>query len=195
MTKKQKKLFHDKVEGVDRDLLHCDSSMTSFNFKVLDTMGYLEEICLKKESSVCSSAWCRRERHHLMWIFHNLFKFDKEQPIKYQSKFTDQQWKKIIEAFPENVSLTKVTCLSQDEQTYKINKRKSKKDAKCASCKKELTEGDIQASTEGPYRTIAKSWIKRTFFFCPRYACMGKLPRNSFICPYKIGMTLLIETP
>ena len=90
-----------------------------------------------------------------------LFKFDKEQPIMYQSKFTDQQWKKIIEAFPENVSLTKVTCLSQDEQTYKINKRKSKKDAKCASCKKELTEGDIQASTEGPYGTITKSWIKR----------------------------------
>ena len=70
VTKKQRKLFHDKVEGVDMDSLHCDSSMTSFNFKVLDTMGYLEEICLKKESSVCSSAWCRRECHHLMWIFH-----------------------------------------------------------------------------------------------------------------------------
>jgi len=91
VTKKEKKLFYDKVEGIDMDLLHCDSFMTSFNFKVLDTMGYLEEICLKKESSVCSSAWCRRECHHLVWIFHNLFKFDKEQPIMYPSKFTDQQ--------------------------------------------------------------------------------------------------------
>ena len=32
VTKKQKKLFHDKVEGVHMDLLHCDSSMISFNF-------------------------------------------------------------------------------------------------------------------------------------------------------------------
>ena len=94
VTKKQKKLFHDKVEGVHMDLLHCDSSMISFTFKVLDTMGYLEEIFLKKESSICSSAWCRKECHHLMWIFHNLFKFDKEQPIMYQLKFTEQQWKK-----------------------------------------------------------------------------------------------------
>lgn len=195
VTKKQKKLFHDKVEGVHMDLLHCDSSMTEFTFKVLDTMGYLEEICIRKESAICSSVWCKKECHHLMWIFHNLFNFDKEQPIMYQSKFTDQQWKQIIEAFPENVPLPKVTCPSEDEQQHRINKRTSKKDAKCATCKKELSEGNIQATTEGPYRTIQKSWIKRTFFFCPRLQCMGKLPRNSFICPYKTGMTLLIETP
>ena len=48
VTKKQKILFHNKVEGVHMDLLHCDSSMTTFNFKVLDTMGYLEEISLEK---------------------------------------------------------------------------------------------------------------------------------------------------
>ena len=76
------------------DLLQCDSSMTSFDFKVLDTIGYLEEISLRKESSICSSAWCRKECHHLMWIFHNLFKFDKEEPIMYQVKYIDQQWKK-----------------------------------------------------------------------------------------------------
>ena len=177
------------------NLLHCDSPMTTFNFKVLDTMGYLEGICIRKESAICSSVWCKKECHHLMWIFHNLFNFDKEQPIMYQSKFTDQQWKQIIEAFPENVPLPKVTCPSEDEQQYKINKRTSKKDAKCSTCKKELSEGNIQATTEGPYKTIQKSWIKRTFFYCPRLHCMGKLPRNSFICPYKTGMTLLIETP
>ena len=129
------------------DLLHCDSSMTEFTFKVLDTMGYLEEICIRKESAICSSVWCKKEchLHHLMWIFHNLFNFDKEQPIMYKSKFTDQQWKQIIEAFPENVPLPKVTCPSEDEQQYTINKRTSKKDAKCATCKKELSEGNIQA--------------------------------------------------
>lgn len=36
VTKKQKKLFHDKVKGVHMDLLQCDSSMISFNFKMLD---------------------------------------------------------------------------------------------------------------------------------------------------------------
>lgn len=181
VTKKQKKLFYEKVERVHMDLLQCDSSMISFNFKELDTLGYLEDISLKEESSICSSAWCRKECHHLMWIFHNLFKFDKEQPIMYQVKFTDQKWKKIIEAFPENFPLPKVTCPSEDEQIYTINKRTSKKDAKCATCKKELSEGNIQATTEGPYRTIQNSWIKRTFFFCPRFQCTGKLPRNSFI--------------
>jgi len=130
-----------------------------------------------------------------MWIFHNLFAFDEKQPIRYQSKFTDVQWRTIIDAFPENVPLSKVTFPSEDDQKYIINKRASKKDAKCATYKREITEGDIQATTDGPYRTIQKTWIKRTFFFCSRKDCMGKLPRNSFICPYKVGMTLLIETP
>ena len=110
------------------------------------------------------------------------------------TKEVDQQWKKIIEAFPENVPLPKVTCPAEDEQKYTINKRTSKKDAKCATSKKELSERNIQATTEGPYRTIQRSWIKRTFFFCPHFQCMGKLPRNYFICPYKTAMTLLIET-
>ena len=176
------------------DLLQCDSSTISFNFKVLDTMRYLEEISLKKESSICSSAWCRKESHHLKWIFHNLFKFDKEQPIMYHATCTDQQWKK-NDAFPENVPLPKVICPSEDEQIHTIDKRTSKKDAKCTSCRKDLSERSIQATTEGAYRTRQKSWIKRTFFFCPRFQYIGKLPRNSFICPYKTGLTLLIETP
>ena len=65
--------------------------------------------------------------------------------------------------------------------------------AKCASCKKEIYKNDVQATTEGPYRTIHKTWIKRTFFFCPRLQCISKLPRYSFIIPYKIGMTLTIS--
>ena len=47
-----------------------------------------------------------------------------------------------------------------------------------------LVHGDLQASTEGPYRTIERKWILRTFFFCPRISCITKLPRNSYITPF-----------
>jgi len=62
----------------------------------------------------------------------------------YQVTFTDQQWKK-NDAFPENVPLPKVICPSEDEQIYTIDKRTSKKDAKC---RKDLSERSIQATTE-----------------------------------------------
>ena len=42
VTKKKNNLFHNKVEGVHMDLLQCGSSMTSFNFKVVDKMGCVE---------------------------------------------------------------------------------------------------------------------------------------------------------
>ena len=56
-----------------------------------------------------------------MWIFLSLSKFHKEQPIMYPVKFTDQQWKETIEAFPENILLPKVTCSSEEEQIYRID--------------------------------------------------------------------------
>ena len=52
-----------------------------------------------------------------MWIFLSLSKFDKEQPIMYPVKFTDQQWKETSEPFPEKILLPKVTCSSQEELT------------------------------------------------------------------------------
>ena len=57
--------------------------------------------------------------------------------------------------------------------------------AKCATCKKSLTSGNLQASTQGPYRTIQQNWIIRTFFFCPRRNCISGMPRNSYIRPYQ----------
>ena len=42
VTKKKNNFFHNKVEGVHMDLLQCGSSMTSFNFKVVDKMGCVE---------------------------------------------------------------------------------------------------------------------------------------------------------
>ena len=95
-------MFSKKVEGVHMDLLTCESSMRQFNFKILDTMGYVEEVTLNKLSSTCSSSWCSsRDCHHLMWILHNIFKFGGDDPDMYPRLFSDSQWQKILEAFPE----------------------------------------------------------------------------------------------
>ena len=51
--------------------------------------------------------------------------------------------------------------------------------------------GDMQVSTEGPYRTIMRQWISRTFYFCPKLGCISKHPRNSFIQTYCPGATKL----
>ena len=69
-------------------------------------------------------------------------------------------------------------------QIFKIHVRKNKT-AKCAICKKNLTQGDLQASTEGhACRTISRVWILRTFYFCPSMTCITKLPRNSVVTPF-----------
>lgn len=74
-NKKQKNVFSKKVEGVHMDLLICESSIRQFTFKILDTMGYVEEVTLKKSASTCSSSWCSsRDCHHLVWVLHNVFK-------------------------------------------------------------------------------------------------------------------------
>ena len=50
---------------------------------------------------------------------------------------------------------------------------------------KNLTQGDLQASTEGhACRTISRVWILRTFYFCPSMTCITKLPRNSLVTPF-----------
>jgi hypothetical protein len=49
------------------------------------------------------------------------------------------------------------------------------------------------ASTDGPYRTFNLNWIKRTFFYCPRFECISKLPRNSFIKPYRVCMNVVFQ--
>ena len=46
-NKKQKSMFSKKVEGVQMDLLTCESPMYQFTFKILETMGYIENT-LKK---------------------------------------------------------------------------------------------------------------------------------------------------
>ena len=86
------------------------------------------------------------------------------------------------ERFPRAITIGTPPAVANP--TYSINIRLAKREAKCAVCKKTLMHGDLQASTEGPYRTIERKWILRTFFFCLRISCVTKLPRNSYITPF-----------
>ena len=97
-----------------------------------------------------------------------------------------------LDAFPEKVPLLQLQKVTN--QTFQVNVRKTTKEAKCAICKKTITTDDLQASTEGAYRTIHRTWILRTFFFCPSMSCMTKMPRNSFIIPFSPSqMTLNLD--
>ena len=156
-NKKQKNMFSKKVEGVHMDLLTCESSMRQFTFKILDTMGYVEEVTLKKSSSTCSSSWCSsRDCHHLLWVLHNVFKFGGDDQILYQTSFSDNQWQEVLDAFPKKVPTAGVRCFTEAEQTYSVNIRKTAQNAKCASCKTEICKNDVQATTEGHIEKFTK---------------------------------------
>ena len=181
VNKKNLRYFAKKVDGVAMDLLECNSTMNLFKFKILDTMGYQENVTLTKDSASCTSQACRKNCHHLVWVFHNVFSFTKDEPLIYKKKFTQAEWQKIIDAFLQEVPLARLPNVSN--QIFKIHVRKNKT-AKCAIYKKNLTQGDLQASTEGAYRTISRVWILRTFYFCPSMTCITKLPRNSLVTPF-----------
>lgn len=77
VNKKQLKFFEKTVEGVSMDILEYKSDMALFQFRILDTMGYLQNVMLSKESTTCSSPGCRKTCHHLVWLFHSVFNFEK----------------------------------------------------------------------------------------------------------------------
>ena len=190
--KRHLRYFARKVDEVTMDLLECNSTMNLFKFKILDTMGYLEDVTLAKDSASCTSLACRKNCHHLVWVLHNVFHFSKDEPLIYKKTFTQAEWQKIINASPEKVPLSQLPKVTN--QTFQVNVRKTAKEAKCAICKKTITTGDLQASTEGAYRTIHRTWILRTFFFCPSVSCITKMPRNSFIIPFSPSqMTLRFD--
>jgi hypothetical protein len=192
-NKKQINFFKKSVGGVSMDILEYTSSMTNFEFQVLDTMGHLQCVGLSKDSTTCSCPGCMKTCHHLVWIFHNVFRFAKEQSFIYKRKFSQAEWSTIIKAFPSVVPVTDVQQHSLDSPTFTFETKKTKKESKCASCKRTISFGDIQARTDGPYRTFNLNWIKRTFFYCPRFECISKLPRNSFIKPYRVGMNVVFQ--
>ena len=193
-TKKQLKFFEKTVQGVSMDILDYTSDMASFMFRILDTMGYLKSLTISKESTSCSSPGCSKTCHHLVWIFYKVFNFEQSCSLIYKRQFSNAEWSKIIDAFPDRVPLTDVSKYSSDNQVFKIEIKKTRKEANCASCKNKISFGDLQASTEGPYRTLNLTWIRRTFYFCPRRECISKLPRNSFIKPFHAGVNLIYKT-
>ena len=78
------------------------------------------------------------------------------------------------------------------EKGYFIDTRVINRTTKCATCKTELKLGDIQASTEGPQRTIQRQWIISTFYYCPQIRCITRMPRNGYnqpFCPSKLTLT------
>ena len=100
--KKHLRYFARKVDEVTMDLLECNSTMNLFKIKILDTMGYLENVTLAKDSASCTCLACRGTCHHLVWVLHNVFHFTKDEPLIYKKKtFTQAEWQKIINAFPE----------------------------------------------------------------------------------------------
>ena len=100
--------------------------------------------------------------HEFSLSSHNVFHFSKDEPLIYKKTFTQAEWQKIINAFPEKVPLSQLPKVTN--QTFQVNVRKTAKEAlaKCAICQKTITTGDLQASTEGAYRTIHRTWILRT---------------------------------
>ncbi|CAB4000695.1 Hypothetical predicted protein [Paramuricea clavata] len=192
--KAQQRYFEKSVENVSMDIIEYKSEMTSFEFKILDTMGYLQSITIRKDEITCSSPGCTKKCHHLVWIFHKIFKMEKSCPLIYQRNFTNADWGKITDAFPERVPTTDISNYMPKNQVFKVGVKKTEKTAKCASCKTSLSLGDIQASTEGPYRTLHLNWIKRVFYFCPRTECISKLPRNTFIKTFEDGVPVLYDT-
>ena len=193
-TKKQLKYFEKSVEGVSMDILEYKSDMTSFEFCMLDTMGYLQNVTISKENTTCSSpAGCKKNCHHLVWLLYKIFNFEQSCPLIYKRKFSNAEWEKVIEAFPHRVPVTDVSKCSTDNQVFHIDIKKTRKEAKCATCKNIISFGALQASTEGPYRTIHLTWIKRTFFFCPRKECISKLPRNCYIKPFQAGVAVTYD--
>ncbi len=104
VDKKNLRYFEKKVDDVTMDLVECNGTINSFKFKILNTMGSLEDVTLVKDSASCTSLACRKNCHHLVWLL-LVFHFTKDEPLIYKNKFTQAEWLKIINTFPKKVPL------------------------------------------------------------------------------------------
>ena len=77
VTDAQFRYFEKYVTNITLDLLEYKSSMSKFEFKVLDTMGCLETVILTSDSVCCSSLACRQKCQHMIWLFYHIFGFKK----------------------------------------------------------------------------------------------------------------------
>jgi hypothetical protein len=80
-NKRNLQFFKKRVEGITMDVVEYNSSMTQFHFKLLDTMGYLQDIKISKESVTCSSSFCTNKCHHATWLLHNILHLGKDEPL------------------------------------------------------------------------------------------------------------------
>lgn len=83
VTKGQFRYFEKYVTDITMDLLQYKSSMTQFEFSVLDTVGYQEMVTLPKGLTRCSSFACKKKCQHLIWLFHNIFGIQTNEPLIY----------------------------------------------------------------------------------------------------------------
>ena len=172
-AKKKLKFFEKNVQDVNIDVVKCDVSMSKFCLTLLDTMGYIQEVTITKDAVSCTGPSCSGFCSHSTWCLHKIFHFSKEEDFIFKKNFNNSEWGQIIKAFPERVPLVR---LPKCKDGFFVNVRQSQKDANCATCKHLLQSGDVQVSTEGPYRTIMRHWISRTFYFCPKLGCISKQP-------------------
>ena len=108
------------------DIVDLKSHVSQFNFKLLDTMGYIQDLKISKDSVTCSSpVLCTDMCHHRTSLdLHKIFDFDKTEALIYKKHFSTNEWSKIVQAFPDKVKVPLAQLpASKDEQRYLVNVR------------------------------------------------------------------------
>ena len=98
VSKSNLRYFSKKVDSVQMDILDCASSMSNFSFKMLDTMGYVQNVIISQDSVGCGCPACRKSYHHAVWILHNVFRFSRNEQLIYK--------KNCRERFPRAITIS-----------------------------------------------------------------------------------------
>jgi hypothetical protein len=90
-------------------LLNVTLAMSQFDFKLLDTMGYQQDLTIAKDSVTCTSPTCNELCHHLTWNLHNIYKFNKDVPLIYKKQYSNSEWEKNSTSFSRKGSISTVS--------------------------------------------------------------------------------------
>lgn len=85
------------------DILDCASSMSNFSFKMLDTMGYVQNVIISQDSVGCGSPASRKSCHDAVWILHNVFRFSRNEQLIYKKKLSKGE---CPERFPRAITIS-----------------------------------------------------------------------------------------
>lgn len=143
VTNAQFMYFQKCITNITIDLLDYKSFMSKFEFKVLDTMGNLKTVTLTSNSVYCSALTCRQKCQHMIWLFHNIFGFKKDEPLIYNVKFTSLEWTKLVSVFPESVRVMQFPPFT--DKGCSVSARTTTRTAKCTTWKTELKLSDLQS--------------------------------------------------